>query len=116
MARRAADKPKDAIDEAKYLFLPVSEYLTIPGVTAATRVARSSVDATVANRRTPATFIGVDRADFTQVARWRSDYAGESLGALMNRLADDPSSLLVSTDFAAKQGLRVGDKITLADE
>ena len=30
-----ADKPKDAIDEAKYLFLPVSEYLTIPGVTAA---------------------------------------------------------------------------------
>ncbi|MEP7190602.1 MAG: FtsX-like permease family protein, partial [Roseiflexaceae bacterium] len=109
----ATDKPKDAINEAKYLFLPVSEYLTIPGVTAATRVARSSVDATVANRRTPATFIGVDRADFTQIARWRSDYANESLGALMNRLADDSSSLLVSTDYAAKQGLRVGDKITL---
>jgi putative ABC transport system permease protein len=109
-----AEETKDAIDEAKYLFLPVSEYLTIPGVTAATRVARSSVDATVANRSTPATFIGVDRADFTQIARWRSDYAGESLGALMNRLADDPSSLLVSTDYAAKQGLRVGDKITLA--
>jgi len=109
----AAEKPKDAIDEAKYLFLPVSEYLTIPGVTAATRVARSSVDATVANRRTTATFVGVDRADFTQVARWRADYAGESLGALMNRLADDPSNLLVSTDFAAKQGLRVGDKISL---
>jgi len=109
----AAEKPKDAIDEAKYLFLPVSEYLTIPGVTAATRVARSSVDATVANRRTTATFVGVDRADFTQVARWRADYAGESLGALMNRLADDPSNVLVSTDFAAKQGLRVGDKISL---
>ena len=31
----------------------------------------------------------------------------------MNRLADDSSSLLVSTDYAAKQGLRVGDKITL---
>jgi putative ABC transport system permease protein len=112
-AAPATDKPKDAIAEAKYLFLPVSEYLTLPGVTAASRVARSSVDATVANRRTPATFIGVDRADFTQVAHWRSDYAGESLGALMNRLADDPSSLLVSTDYAAKQGLRVGDKISL---
>ncbi len=108
-----AEKPKDAIDEAKYLFLPVSEYLTIPGVTAATRVARSSVDATVANRRTTATFVGVDRADFTEIARWRSDYAGESLGAMMNRLADDPSSLLVSTDFATKQGLRIGDKISL---
>jgi putative ABC transport system permease protein len=108
-----ADKPKDAIDEAKYLFLPVSEYLTIPGVTAATRVARSSVDATVANRRTTATFVGVDRADFPEIAHWRADYAGESLGALMNRLADDPSNLLVSSDFAAKQGLRVGDKISL---
>jgi putative ABC transport system permease protein len=105
--------PKDAIDEAKYLFLPVSDYLTIPGVTAATRVARSSVDATVANRRTAATFIGVDRADFTQIARWRADYAGESLGALMNRLADDPGNLLVSSSFAAQQGLRVGDKVTL---
>jgi putative ABC transport system permease protein len=31
----------------------------------------------------------------------------------MNRLADDPSNVLVSTDFAAKQGLRVGDKISL---
>ncbi len=112
-AAPAADKPKDAITEAQYLFLPVSEYLTIPGVTAATRVARSSVDAVVANRRTAATFVGVDRADFTQVAHWRDDYAGESLGALMNRLADDPSNVLVSTDFAAKQGLRVGDKITL---
>ncbi len=109
----AADKPKDAIDEAKYLFLPVSEYLTIPGVTAATRVARSSVDATVANRRTTATFVGVDRADFPEIARWRDDYASESLGALMNRLADDPSNVLVSTDFAARQGLRVGDKISL---
>jgi putative ABC transport system permease protein len=108
-----AAKPKDAIDEAKYLFLPVSDYLTIPGVTAATRVARSSVDAIVANRRTAATFMGVDRADFTQVARWRADYASESLGGLMNRLADDPSNLLVSSDFAARQGLRVGDKITL---
>jgi putative ABC transport system permease protein len=106
-------QPKDAIDEAKYLFLPVSEYLTIPGVTAATRVARSSVEATVANRRVAANFIGVDRADFTQIARWRADYASESLGALMNRLADDPGSVLVSSGFAAQQGLRVGDKVSL---
>ncbi|HEU5098616.1 MAG TPA: FtsX-like permease family protein, partial [Roseiflexaceae bacterium] len=104
---------EDKIDEAKYLFLPVSEYLTIPGVTAATRVARSSVDATVANRRTTANFIGVDRADFTQIARWRADYASESLGSLMNRLADDPANVLVSSGYAAQQGLRVGDKITL---
>jgi putative ABC transport system permease protein len=108
-----AQQPKDAIEEARYLFLPVSEYLTIPGVTGATRVAHSSVEAIVANRRTAASFIGVDRAEFTQIAHWRADYAGESLGALMNRLADDPANLLVSSDFAASQGLRVGDKVTL---
>jgi putative ABC transport system permease protein len=104
---------KDTIDEAKYLFLPVTDYLTIPGVTAVTRVARSEVEAAVANRRAPATFIGIDRSDFPQVARWRDDYAGESLGALMNHLADDPSNILVSSDFAARQGLRIGDKLTL---
>jgi putative ABC transport system permease protein len=108
-----APQAKDAIEEAKYLFLPVTEYLAIPGVTAATRVGRSTVDVMLANRRAKATFIGVDRAEFSQVAHWRDDYASESLGALMNLLADDPSSALVSRDFAAQQGLRVGDKLTV---
>ena len=43
LAARSAQRPisrRTQIDEAKYLFLPVSEYLTIPGVTAATGVAR----------------------------------------------------------------------------
>jgi putative ABC transport system permease protein len=31
----------------------------------------------------------------------------------MNHLADDPSNILVSSDFAARQGLRIGDKLTL---
>ncbi len=105
--------PKDALQEAKWLFLPVTDYLTIPGVTAVTRVAHSKVDARVSGQSTPAQFVGIDRLTFPNVAHWRADYANESLGALMNRLADDPASVLVSRDFAAQRGLGVGDKLEL---
>jgi putative ABC transport system permease protein len=43
------------------------------------------------------------------VAYWRNDYGPESLGALMNRLADDPSSVLVERGYASRAGLRIGD-------
>ncbi len=105
-------KPKDAIDEAKFLFLPVSDYLTIPGVMAATRVSRGTAEINMGGNQTMQ-LIGVDRADFLTVGRWREDYARESLGALMNRLADDPSAILISSDFAGQRNLRVGDKVTL---
>ncbi|HET9224523.1 MAG TPA: FtsX-like permease family protein, partial [Roseiflexaceae bacterium] len=103
----------DALDEAKYYFFPVSDYTTIPGVVAATRVAQSSVDVSAGGNSVPAHFVGLDRAEFPQVAHWRRDYAPESLGALMNHLADDPAAVLVSSGFAAQRGLRIGDKITL---
>jgi putative ABC transport system permease protein len=109
----ADTKPKDAIDEAKFLFLPVSDYLTIPGVVAATRVSRGTAEINVAGNSTTMQLIGVDRADFLAVGRWRDDYAGESLGALMNRLADDPSAILISSSLASQRNLRVGDKVTL---
>jgi putative ABC transport system permease protein len=44
---------------------------------------------------------------------WRSDYAAESLGALMNRLADDPSAVLVDSGFASRTGIRAGDKLPI---
>jgi putative ABC transport system permease protein len=100
----------DRLEEARFVFLPVSDYLMVPGVTAATRVSTSQVDISAGGRSVAGRFIGVDRVDLLGVARWRSDYSRESLGALMNRLADDPSSVLVSGNFAAQTGLRVGDR------
>jgi putative ABC transport system permease protein len=108
-----AEQPKDAIDQAKYSFLPVNDYLTIPGVVAATRVAQSAVELSMDGGSVPARFVGLDRFEFPQVVHWRHDYANESLGALMNHLADDPAAVLVSSSFAAQHGLRVGDKLTL---
>jgi putative ABC transport system permease protein len=113
-AASAQDDPlADKLGSTKYFFLPVSDYLTIPGVQAATRVAHTQAEAVVGSGPDKVQFVGIDRVDFPQVVRWRSDYGTESLGALMNHLADDPAAVLVSTDYAAHYGLRVGDQITL---
>ncbi len=107
----------DTTPSTAYLFVPMEEYLTIPGVTGATRVAPGKVDIIVGNN--PATggiFYGVDRTTLAAVLAdaWRPDYADESLGALMNRLADYPDAALVSETFARERGLRIGDRFTLA--
>jgi putative ABC transport system permease protein len=113
-APTANEQPADTLDEAKYLFLPVTDYLTIPGVEAAARVARLKSRASVSGNSQDVQVLGIDRADFANVVRWRTDYAGESLGGLLNRMADDPAAVLVSSDFASRRGLRVGDKFTLS--
>jgi putative ABC transport system permease protein len=109
----AGAQPADRLEEARFVFLPVSDYLLVPGVTAATRVSSSQVDVNAGGRSTSGRFVGVDRVDLPGVARWRSDYSSESLGALMNRLADDPSSVLISGSLASQTGLRVGDRFTI---
>ncbi len=104
----------DVLTEPRFLFLPVTDYLRVPGVTHATRVATSPADLISGGKTIEGRFVGVDRADITEVARWRVDYGSESLGALMNRLADDPSMVLVDSRYAAQTGLRAGDRFTIA--
>lgn len=98
---------------AKYLFLPVTEYLKIPGVTGATRVSRSDTQATFEDNSSSGTLLGIDRLDFPAVAEWRDDYAPASLGALMNALAVRPEALLVSRNFMQEHNASVGDRVTL---
>jgi putative ABC transport system permease protein len=107
----------DTTPSTAYLFVPIEEYLLIPGVTGATRVAPGKVDIIVGSARPiSGIFYGVDRTTLAAVLAdaWRPDYADESLGALMNRLADYPDAALVSGTFATQQGLRIGDRFTLA--
>ena len=96
------------------LFLPLEEYRTFPGVTAATRVARYPASATVGESDVTGTFIGIDRAGFPAAAFWRYDFAPGRLGALMNELAAAPDGLLVSRDFLRQRGLREGDLLRVA--
>ena len=57
--------------------------------------------------------IGVDRAEFASVAWFRSDFADDSLGGLMNRLAAAPEAVLVPRAFLNEHLLRIGDRLDL---
>lgn len=93
---------------------PKAEFESLPGVEAATRVAHyPAVIELTASQSVNGVFLGLDRADFAQVAWHRPDFARESLGALMNRLATTPDSILVSQAFLDQNYLRIGDQITI---
>jgi putative ABC transport system permease protein len=95
---------------ARWLFLPVSEHLSVPGVRAAARVGHFSARSQLGGSTQEGIFYGVDRLDFAQVAFWRRDFASQSLGALMNALAVEPSGVLVPSGLG---GLNVGDSFRL---
>jgi len=97
----------------RWLFLPISEHLKIPGVEAASRVGRYSVGARLPGGSVSATFIGVDRVDFPTVAYWRRDFGPDPLGALMNALAAAPEGVLVSRETMEKSSLHIGDTVRL---
>lgn len=97
----------------QWRFLPVSEHLKVPGVLAAARVERDKVSLQINNGNISADYIGVDRVDFGQTAFWRRDFAGPSLGALMNDLARTTEGVLVSRDLLGR-GVRMGDNLRIS--
>jgi putative ABC transport system permease protein len=105
-------------NEPRWLFLPVSEHLRVPGVIAAARVGQFEATSSIGGRQQAGRLLGVDRAHLPAAARpfgqFRSDFgAGESLGGLMNRLAIDWSNVLVSRDFMARNQLGIGHPLRL---
>ncbi len=95
---------------------PPSVFATLPGVAAATRfgdyrtnIRLAAGDAKVISGR----FIAIDRVDFAKVSWFRSDFGGESLGAMMNRLAATPDGILVSEGFLRANNLRAGEKLEI---
>ena len=60
-----------------------------------------------------AQLIGIDRLTYPQVAWWRSDFAHEPLGALMNALAISDQAILVQPSFLDQYQLHLGDTVTL---
>ena len=67
----------------------------------------------LANRRMHGRMLGVDRAEFASVAWFRPDFAADSLGGLMNRLAAAPEAMLVSRSFLQEHLLQIGDRVDL---
>ncbi|MBN1583421.1 MAG: FtsX-like permease family protein [Anaerolineae bacterium] len=103
---------QDDQEGASWLFLPVEEHLSIPGVQAAARVWNRPVQTQLQGNNITAQMMGIDRIDFARVAFFRSDFAPASLGALMNALAVRNDAILVSREIA-DAGIQVGDKINI---
>lgn len=99
------------ISQDRWVFVPVSEHLNVPEITAATRIGDFSASIQAQGEWTQARFIGVDRIDFPKVAYWRHDFAPASLGALMNALAVAPEGVLLPGDFMRRNAIRVGDAV-----
>lgn len=111
---QATTATTDSTSEPQWLFLPVTEHLSVSGVKAAARVGDYSATARIGGRQQTGRILGIDRLDFTAVAFYRPDFAyDESLGALMNRLAVTSDGILVSRSFLDQQGLSVGDALRL---
>jgi putative ABC transport system permease protein len=94
--------------------LPVSMYEAIPGVTHATRVGMYPVALEdEGGRIQPGAFIGIDRLDLPDVLFFRADFGAESLGEIMNRLAQHENGVIVSDKVLAQGQYEIGDPIRL---
>jgi putative ABC transport system permease protein len=96
---------------AQWTFLPVSEYLKVPGIEAATRVASFPATLSVSGSTNSGAFMGVDRFDFGKIAYWRSDFSSEDLGSMMNMLAAYPNGVLIPRSLLGT--VNVGDTVNL---
>lgn len=96
---------------------PIDEFKVLPGVEHAARVGKYQseifLDSGSGSVQIEATFMAIDRLDFPLTAWFRNDYARESLGGLMNRLALIPDGILVSQEFLDQHALNIGDRLNL---
>ncbi|MCL4506980.1 MAG: FtsX-like permease family protein [Chloroflexi bacterium] len=96
----------------RWLFVPISDYLNAKDVQAATRVGRYPAIAHFSvGGDTSGHVIGIDRSDFANIAFWRSDFAAQPFGSLMNALAMTPDGVLVSENALSDHVMRIGDAL-----
>lgn len=103
---------KNIEEEARFLFIPVSDHLEVEGIEAATRVGDYPATIQIGGITENAQMVAIDRLEFPTVLNgfepsWDN---GQSLGALMNLLARTPEGVLVSQDVI-EQGFEVGDTL-----
>jgi putative ABC transport system permease protein len=110
----ASEGESEQAENDYWVFLPVSEHLKVPGIMAATRVAKAETNLYTNNGTEKATLMGVDRVDFSRSAFWRDDFAQSPLGELMNQLALTTEGVLIPRYLLNKYSLRPGDNIEVA--
>ncbi len=94
-------------------FLTIEEHLALPGVEAATRVAKYSCSFSYGRGDQSCLVIGIDRLDFVRTAFFRDDFTTNSLGELMNNLGSNLSGVIFPATLMQKTGVAVGDRIAM---
>ena len=91
-----------------------AQFRDLDGVDAATRVGNYTVSGSFpASGDVRGRFMAVDRVDLGRVAWFRSDFAEEPLGGLMNQLAQWPNGVLIPEELLLENHLQIGDDINL---
>jgi putative ABC transport system permease protein len=91
-----------------------ADFEALPGVTDATRIGEYRMSTRLLEAGDiRGRFLGIDRLDLPSVSWFRNDFADESLGGLMNRLATSSNSILVSEEVFERNRLVIGDEIPL---
>ena len=85
----------------------------LPGVAATARVGDYGLRIDTSQGRFTGRFLAVDRLDLPSALWFRSDFARDSVGGLMNRLAGTPENVLVSQRFLEENALNVGDPLPM---
>ncbi|MDF1513152.1 MAG: FtsX-like permease family protein [Anaerolineae bacterium] len=91
-----------------------ADFESLPGATEVTRVGEYNMSTNLLESgEIRGRFLAVDRLDLPAVSWFRGDFADESLGGLMNRLAQAPNAILVSEDIYERNRLLIGDELSL---
>jgi len=91
-----------------------SQFDALEGVKKTTRVGNYSMSTSLpGSGDIHGHFMAVDRIDFSSVAWFRGDFAAESLGGLMNRLAQWSNGILVPEKLFEENHLQIGDDISV---
>lgn len=96
-------------NDAPPAYMHISEFTAMPHVTSATRIGEYTATARLTSGSVDGRFVGVDRAELGPVLFWRPDFAPIRLGYLTNALAQQPDSVVVSSEFLEGRGLEIGD-------
>ena len=96
-----------------FVYAPIEDAARTPGVRGATRVLSTQLRQEIVQPYGPVHVLGIDRQSFPNGSWFRRDFADAPLGELMNRLAVNPSGVLVDRSFARAANLDLGSELAL---
>lgn len=108
------ESEEEGLVEGDYIPPPWDLHYSLPGVLHPARVRLQEVTPSVGGRsQRKAALMAIDPQDFGRVAWFRRDLLPFHLNDYLNLLARDEEAVLVSTGFAQRSRLSLGDRITL---